>query len=144
MSNRPTAYERVVSAIRESGYEGSLRAWCAEVGLSEAFLSVLRERCKRNPKASIKADAARLIASSLNIEVEDLLGTMRRPVRYPSLAAAIGAARQLGFSAEAIAAASAADPGDDPGRLWWFRRIEAEEERLRSSRPSTMVRRLGG
>lgn len=143
VGRRSTVYEKIVAAIRESGYDGSLRTWFEEAGLSESYLSRLKVRCEENPSATIRANAAELIAAKLGISVENLMATDRKPVRYESLAAAIGAARALGFSEEAIRVASTGSaPEDDPGRLWWFRRIEAEEERLRDSRPSSVMRSL--
>lgn len=142
-SQRPTIYNRLISLIKASGYKGSLREWCTDTGLSEGYISNLRDRCAKNPKATIRGDAATLIARALGISTSELLDEQPEASSTSSRDAAVRAARELGYSAEAIAAATSGEPlRDDPGVLWYFRRIEAEEDRIKRNRPSASMRSL--
>jgi hypothetical protein len=138
LDSRPSIYDRIILAMRARGRTESERQFCARLGLSQSYLSQLRDRCLKDPGRTIAADVAARIAGELGMTVEELMGSDAQPAneeRYPSRSDAVAAARALRYSSAAIDAAYLDDPGWDPGRLWWFRRIEAEESRLGAGAP---------
>jgi hypothetical protein len=136
-----TVYERIISALKSSQYEGSERAWCATIGLSPTYLSQLQARCKKNPNAMPDATAALKISEALGMAQSELLG-ISKSSSNPERRAAIAKARALGFSADAIAIGSDATPPPGATELWWFSQIEAAETLLQGRRPSAVVRSL--
>lgn len=128
-----TAYERIVTAMRKRGRTDSARAFCKAIGLSPTYLSQLKARCERNPDATIGSDEAQRMALELGAPIEELLGTSTPSVEgdeYPTRPDAVAAARALKFPQQAIDSIYLEHPPTDPGRLWWFRRIEAESSRF--------------
>lgn len=129
----PTIYERIITALRARGRTESERAFSSSLGFSPTYLSQLRDRCEKNPLATIDVDTAMKVAAAIGITVEELMGVANETDdRYPSRHGAVIAARALQYSQRAIDAVYAESPPNDPGRLWWFRRIEAEETRILS------------
>jgi len=127
-----TIYDRIIQAIHSRGRTESERAFCTKIGLSPTYLSSLRDNCQKDPERSIDVATASKFARELGIDIETLTGIDPLPVDdpYPSRLDAVLAARAMKFSQHAIDSAYREDPGSDPGRLWWFHRIEAEESRL--------------
>jgi hypothetical protein len=128
-----TAYERIVTAMRKRGRVDSARAFCKTCGLSPTYLSQLKARCDGNPDATIGSDEAQRMARELGAPIEELLGTPAPSIEgdeYPTRPDAVAAARALKFPQQAIDSIYLEHPAKDPGRLWWFRRIEAESSRF--------------
>jgi hypothetical protein len=125
-------YDRIVMAINSRGRRESYRQFCARLGLSETYMSALRDRCLKDPNCSIDTANATKIAHDLGMTVDALLGNAPPPTNdpYPGRSEAVDAARKLQFSQRAIDSVYLDNPGADPGPLWWFKRIEAEEVRL--------------
>lgn len=137
-----TIYDRIVGALRAKGRLESERQLCKKIGLSPTYLSQLKNRCKKVPGTTIASDVATMFADEIGVPVEELIGggapQQIEGDAYPSRADAVVAARALRFSQRAIDAVCSDDPGWDPGRLWWFRRIEAEEARIGTTPPSVL------
>lgn len=102
-------------------------------GLSSGFFSEMRKRIRQNGFATLNGGTAEKIAKVLRLELYQVMqatdATGADP--YQSREWAIIAARALQFPEVAIQAVMSEDPGSDPGRLYWFHRIETEAERLR-------------
>lgn len=145
-----TIYDRLIHAIRSRGRTESERAICTKIGLSPSYLSSLRDSCLKNPERSIDVDTAVKFARELGISVEQLTGHSDPPStdRYPGRSEAIVAARAMKLSQRAIDSACDESPEHDPGVVWWFRRMEAEEARFSvPSAPSlgrSSAERFGG
>jgi len=127
---------RLIDEAVNSGRFKSQAAFLEEAGVSNGYIQELEKRLRVNPMAGMTGKIARKIADTLGVSVEIVLfgrGTEEPPVidKYPGRAWAISSARGLGISEAAIQVVLKEDPGTDPGRLFWFRRIEAEEERAR-------------
>lgn len=129
------------------------RALAKAAGLPESTLSVLTQREKKNPDATVEAEAAAKLARALGITVEELLGhdsptaqseivrTVERDVRYPARAKAIEVFEFEGIPRSDVRAAAdmvgvALQSDDDPGFDWWRASIKdalATLKRLRQS-----------
>lgn len=104
-------------------------------GMSKSYLSERVNAAKKDPNVSMRQVTLVRLASVLGITVAELTGDVgdEAPLVdvYPGRAWAILAARNLQLPEAAIQFVLREDPGHDPGRIYWFRRIEAESERLR-------------
>lgn len=108
----------------------------AEVGLSSGYLGEFATRIEKNPAASMRTATMSRVSELLGVPVAALLAEndeTEPPVVdiYPERAWAIAAARNLQLPEAAIQLVLKEDPGKDPGRLYWFHRIESEAERVR-------------
>lgn len=123
-----TVYDRIHRLVLELGLTD--RGACAKAGLSETYLSQLKDRCDAKPTAGVNADAASSLARVLETSVEYLIrgagprlvaGDLGDP--YPERQLAIRAAQVLGVGNVFIDRIMAHDPGRDPGRWYWFNLI---------------------
>lgn len=121
-----------IAAVVASGRFSSSAQVLKAAGLSSGFMGELLQRVTKNPDAGLRLDTAARLAEVLQCPVTEL--TMASPREssdpYESRSWAIIAARALGFSERAIQVVLLESPPNDPGKMWWFRRIEAEQERL--------------
>lgn len=128
-------------AVRAGRFE-SRAHFLRKAKLSTGYLGSLRKRIETDPDASMTAPVAKRVAAALGMSTDALMGSLEvgsvQDDEYPDRAWAISAARILQFPEVAIQAVLNEDPGRDPGRMYWFRRIEAEAERLR---PASDLRR---
>jgi len=123
----------IAEAVRSGRFASEAQA-LKEAGISSGYLAELTKRIKRNPSASMVGPTARKLADALGVTVETILRGQspgEPPIvdKYPERAWAITSARALKISEAAIQVVLREDPGTDPGRMYWFRRIEAEEQR---------------
>jgi Arc/MetJ-type ribon-helix-helix transcriptional regulator len=107
--------------LKQAGFQsrGQLKSW--------------RARLEKNPGAKIGniSAMARLLGMTVErFEAEVFGADPSSSDRYPSRADAVDAARKLQLPEAAIQAVLSEDPGTDPGRWYWFKRIEAESARL--------------
>lgn len=108
-------------------------------GRSAQWLSEFIIRAEQDPKATFRQDTAEGLARALGITIAELVGSQgpddpTMPVDiYPARARAIDAARRLDFPEAAIQLVLREQRNDDPPAIYWFRRIEAEAERMRPS-----------
>lgn len=104
-------------------------------GLSPSYLAERVSAANKDPSASIRQATLVKLAQVLGVPVSELTGedAGEAPVVdiYPGRAFAVLAARALQLPEAAIQVVLREDPGHDPGRLYWFRRMESEAERLR-------------
>lgn len=133
--------ESLIDAAVAAGRFRSRAHFLRSVELSSGYLGALRKRLEAGEGRSMHADAARRIAAALRMSTDELMGNLGAPAvaedPYPDRVWAVSAARILQFPELAIQAVLKEDPGRDPGRMYWFRRIESEAERLR---PATHIR----
>lgn len=126
--------ERLIDEAVRAGRFNSRAAFLKEARMSSGYLAEFRERLKRNPNSSMKLETARACAQLLGTSVSAFTGdeTEEPPVLdiYPGRAWAINAARSLKLPEAAIQLVLKERPADDPGALFWFRRIEAEAQRV--------------
>lgn len=125
----------IAEAVRSGRFASEAQA-LKEAGISSGYLGELTKRLKSNPAASMVGPTARKLADTLGVSVEVILRGQSEgepPVvdKYPERAWAVSSARGLKYSEAAIQLVLREDPGTDPGRMYWFRRIEAEDERVR-------------
>lgn len=117
----------------KSGRYPSRAAILRAAKLSSGYLGEFRDRLKKNPKAGLTTPVVRKLAAALGVTERDILGgdeTEPETVDiYPERAWAIDAARRLKFPEASIQVVLKERPARDPGRMYWFRRIEAESER---------------
>lgn len=138
------------------GKHPSDRALAKAAGLPESTLSVLTQREKKNPAATVEADAAAKLARALGVTLEELLGEtdpgsstvsapvriVERDVRYPMRAKAIEVfeLEKVASHAELEAAADlvgvALQSDDDPGFDWWRQSIREALAALKKIRQS--------
>jgi hypothetical protein len=112
----------------------------AAAGRSPQWLANFISRAEQDPDATFRQDTAEGLARALGISVAQLTGDgdeghdSTLPVDvYPARARAVRAARDLQFPEAAIQLVIREKRDDDPPAIYWFRRIEAESERLRPS-----------
>ena len=127
---------RIFDATIKAGKYKSRAAVLKAAGLSSGYLTELRKRIRTQGSASLTMETAAAIAHAVGCDPSQLMGAaphtgLTEP--YPERVAAVVAARALQLPELAIAAVLTEEPSDDPGRLYWFRRIETEAERLRPS-----------
>lgn len=136
---KETVYSRLLGLIDEAVAAGRFKSradFLDQAGLSSGYLGEFAERTARNEGASMTLAKASVVAGLLGTSVAALTGAIddqEPPVidKYPGRAWAIAAARNLKLPESAIQLVLKEDPGRDPGRWYWFRRIEAEAERIR-------------
>jgi transcriptional regulator with XRE-family HTH domain len=103
-------------------------------GLSPSYLAQRVHDLKKSGKADMGFRALVGIAGALGVSVSALIGDEPEPELvdvHPGRAHAVKAARSFKLPDAAIQLVMRDDRPDDPGALYWFRRIEAEAERLR-------------
>jgi hypothetical protein len=126
---------RLIDEAVRAGRFNSRTDFLEQAGLSNGYIGELRQRTDRDPASSVRGKTARQIATLLAVPVGMLLGEEgdEPPLVdvYVERAWAIQAARNLQLPEAAIQLVLREDPGRDPGRMYWFRRIEAEAERIR-------------
>jgi hypothetical protein len=139
--------ERLFDQAVAAGQYGSHAQILKAAGLTTGWFSELKGRVRRKPAAGISGKTAAALATALGVSTSAVLGTEdeRVPVGeadpYPDRFWAVQAARALQYPEAAIRVVLTEDPGRDPGRLYWFRRIEAESESLRPSASPSGERR---
>jgi hypothetical protein len=102
--------------------------------ISSGYIGEFTQRIAKNPKAGMTSATLAKFARALDVSESELIrgtGEDEPPLvdAYPGRAWAVNAARDLQLPEAAIRAVMAEDPGRDPGRMYWFRRIESEAER---------------
>lgn len=133
--------ERLVAeAIRAKRFTNKTD-FLRRAGRTSGYWAEFADRIAKNPKASISAKTASRFAELLGVSVETLLrgqSTEEPPYvdKYEARAFAVRAARDLQIAEAAIQVVLSEDPGTDPGRMYWFRRIESEAERVSPSADS--------
>ena len=117
----------------EAGRFRSRSAILSECNLSSGFFSERQARMRDQGFATLNERTAEVISRVLGVEIYRLFeaSSGSSPEQYPSRAWAVVAARALQLPEVAIQAVMTEDPGRDPGRLYWFHRIETEAERFR-------------
>jgi hypothetical protein len=134
----------VQEAIKAGRFRNEEEA-SAAAGRSPQWLSEFIIRAERDPKATVRQTTAEGLARALGITLAELVGSedaddSTLPVDiYPARARAVDAARKLGFPEAAIQIVLREQRNDDPPAIYWFRRIEAEAERIRPA--SDLTRR---
>ena len=127
--------ERLINEAVRAGRFNSAADFLVQAGLSSGYLAEFRSRLEKNPKASMKLETARVCAGLLGTSISAFTGEDGDdpPVIdvYPGRAWAISAARALKFPEAAIQLILKERPREDPGRMYWFRRLESEAERVR-------------
>lgn len=128
--------ERMIDEAVRAGRFRSRTDFLEQAGKSSGYLGEFRQRIAREPTATITADTARAFAELLGVPVQSIIHPEQDDVpplvdKYSGRAFAVQAARNLQFPEAAIQLVLKEDPGRDPGRMYWFRRIESEAERLR-------------
>jgi transcriptional regulator with XRE-family HTH domain len=131
--------QRVVRLVEQAVAAGRFESEAAimeAAGLSPSYIGELRIRAKKNPKAGLKQRTVEALARALGITAAQLVGDVDEPALvdvHPNRAFAVEAARKLQLPEAAIQVVLREQRNDDPSRIFWFRRIEAEAERLRPS-----------
>jgi len=131
----------VAEAVRAGRYH-SPTDFLNRAGLSSGYFGEFEARVAANPKAGISGKTARRFADLLGVSLETILSGERSEEPpyvdvFEERAWAVHAARSLRLSEAAIQLVLKEDPGGaDPGRMYWFRRIESEDERVRPSAES--------
>jgi transcriptional regulator with XRE-family HTH domain len=139
--------DRLEVLVQEAVNAGAYRSkseFFRRNGLSTGTIGELRKRLRSDPGASMNGETLTKIAGALGVTVQAILLHQADPEselvdKYRERAVAIDAARSLKFPEAAIQLVLTEDPGGSPSALYWFRRIEAESERVspaaRSNRP---------
>jgi hypothetical protein len=128
--------ERMIDEAVRAGRFRSRTEFLEKAGKSSGYLGEFRQRIAGDPGATITADTARAFAELLAVPVQSIVHPEQDETpplvdKYPGRAFAIQAARHLQLPEAAIQLVLKEEPGRDPGRMYWFRRIESEAERLR-------------
>lgn len=128
---------RLVDEAVAAGRFNSRADFLAQADLTSGYFGEFETK---RPNGTIKLDTARRFAELLGTSIASLTGedAEEPPVidKFEGRAWAIGAARNMQLPEAAIQLVLKEDPGHDPGRWYWFRRIEAEAERLRPASES--------
>jgi hypothetical protein len=103
-------------------------------GISTGYIGEFKQRIAENPRAGMTSVMLSKFARALDVSEKELArGAAEEEAPlvdiYPERAWAVDAARSLKLPEAAIRAVMTEDPGRDPGRMYWFRRIESEAER---------------
>lgn len=141
-SNIGLVTEQLVVRIRRlieervaSGQFESERQALKAAGISGSWLAERIHQVNAGKTPSVKENTLRKLAALLGLTLEGLVGDIIEDAPlvdvYPGRAWAIVAARALQLPEAAVQVVLRETPGHDPGRLYWFRRIESEAERLR-------------
>jgi hypothetical protein len=121
--------DRIDRLWRATGRYQSERQFLRTCGISEAYLSQFRSRCRAiGDQAGLNVESAHRMARELGLSIEDLIGAdpLHLPDdEYPSRAQAVAAARLLRYPESAVVSVSAQHPAVDPGARYWFRLIDA-------------------
>jgi transcriptional regulator with XRE-family HTH domain len=123
----------VLEACAAGQFEDEKRVMEA-AGLSPSYLAQRVHDLKKSGKADMGFRALVGIAGALGVSVSALIGDDPEPELvdvHAGRAHAVKAARSFKLPDAAIQVVMRDDRPDDPGALYWFRRIEAEAERLR-------------
>jgi transcriptional regulator with XRE-family HTH domain len=123
----------VLEACEIGQFEDEKRVMEA-AGLSPSYLAQRVHDLKKTGKADMGFRALAGIAKALGISVAALIGEEPDPELvdlHAGRAVAVKAARSFRLPDAAIQVVLRDDRPDDPGAVYWFRRIEAEAERLR-------------
>jgi hypothetical protein len=129
--------EQLIEEAVRAGRFNSKTDFLRQAGYSSGYFGERRSAAQKNPDASMGVDTAQKFAAMLGVPVSMLLHPEQGeepPLvdKYPGRAFAITAARMLQWPEAAIQVVLRDDPGEDFGRMYWFRRIEAEVERIQS------------
>jgi len=124
---------RLIAAAVDAGRYKSLGEFLEKNGLSNGAIQELETRLAKDPKASMLPSTARKYATGLSIPIAYILNGDAQEDdivfdKYPERAQAMRAARGLMIAERAIQAVLREDPGGRPSVMWWFRRIETEEQ----------------
>ncbi len=127
---------RLIAERVKAGQFESERQALKAANISASWLANRMHEQRGGAEPSVKESTLRKLAALLGITMEELIGLPSAEDAplvdlYPGRAWAIVAARALQLPEAAIQTVLREDPGHDPGRLYWFRRIESEAERLR-------------
>lgn len=126
--------ERLLAQAVRAGRAPSISALLRDHGLSTGLLGELRARLAKDPKAGMTDRTAKRLAEVLGISIQEILAGRSEESdivdKYRERAAAIDAARSLKLPEAAIQLVLREDPGGTPSEMYWFRRIEAEAERV--------------
>lgn len=131
-------YRLVAEAVRAGRFE-SHTDFLKQAGLSSGYFGEQRSRAERNAggakgDSSMRIDTAQGLAKLLGMTLSQFIGESEGPPIvdiHEGRAWAVNAARNLRFPEAAIQVVLAESRSDDPGMMYWFRRIEAESERIR-------------
>jgi len=137
-----TVLERLQGLIDAAVSAGRFRSradFLAQAGRSRGYLGELRARLEKRPDAGLHSETAQRFAQLLGMSTDEFMETLSgeraelppASDKYPSRPWAITAARALQIPEQAIQAVLAEDPGHDPGRWYWFRRLESEAARVK-------------
>ena len=126
--------ERLMDEAIRSGRYVSRSEILRKEGISSGYIGEFRGRIAKDPKAGMTSTMLAKFARALDVTEQELVrGTTQEEAPlidvYPERAWAVNAARSLKLPEAAIRAVMTEDPGRDPGRMYWFRRIESEAER---------------
>lgn len=136
MSERESVVQRIdrlIAAAIARGEHRSAAQVLIAAGLSSGWLSELRQRVERDPGATITAATASALAAALRVGAAEIYGEEPPPPDndvFPERSWAVLSARILHYSEAAIGRVRAEPGQTDWTRLYWFRRIETETERL--------------
>lgn len=123
---------RLIDEAVAVGRFNSRADFLAKAGLTSGYLGEFEAN---RPNGTIRLDTARRFAALLGTPIGAFTGDdpEEPPVVdiYPGRAWAISAARALRYPEAAIQIVLKETPSDDPGSLFWFRRIESEAQRIR-------------
>lgn len=123
---------RLVDEAVSAGRFNSRADFLQQAGLTSGYLAEFETK---RPNGTIRLDTARRIAALLGTPISAFTGdeTEEPPVVdvYPGRAWAITAARALKYPEAAIQLVLKERASEDPGPLFWFRRIESEVQRIR-------------
>lgn len=127
--------ERLIAEAMRAGRYATRSEFLDTADVSSGYLAEFAKRLSENPGAGMTGKTASKLAAALGVSVQTILtgkdGRHSDLVDvYRERADAIDAARKLKFPEAAIQLVLKEDPGGAPSALYWFRRIEAESERV--------------
>lgn len=130
-----TVLDRIVELAKAQGLsEGEV---CRRAGINPSGISVLRQRTRTKPDASLSAPRLVAIADVLGVTPGYLATGERRESKvdsaYPNRDRASEAARLLGFSEGAIRSVSEQTPKHDLPVKVWFQRIQLADAELEAA-----------
>ncbi len=133
--------ERLIDEAVRSRRFPSTAAVLRSAGVTTGYLSEFRKRIGKDPKADMTSQTIARFARALGVSAAEITGGEDEPEpplvdKYSERAWSITAARALKLPEAAIQVVLAEDPGGTPSRMYWFRRIETEAERLKPSAES--------
>jgi len=129
--------DRLLSYVEEAVRAGRFQSkadFLKQARLSRAYFSEFKIRLEKDPDATMLMPSLQRCAQLLGVSVADIAGEKGDEPDvldvYEGRAWAIQAARNLKLPEAAIQNVLKEDPGVDPGRMFWFRRIESEALRI--------------